>query len=126
MTNNEKKHIISEDMKQRIIDAAHQDIERGHEDADCIDRTETEVQVLLGLLKIIDEQKDRIGVLERTIAQMPKPVKLLDVFGDNYEKIVRCKNCRHRSTSQCPCQYSGDPYYSWDPDDDWFCADGEN
>ncbi len=41
------------------------------------------------------------------------------------KKIVRCKICKHRSTSQCPCQSAGDPYYTWDPDDDWFCADGE-
>lgn len=124
MTNYEK-NIIPEDMKQRIIDAARRAVERSHEDDDCIDRTEVESQVLLGLLKIIDEQADRIGILERAIARMPKPVKLLDVFGDNYEKIVRCKNCKRRSTSQCPCQSAGDPYYTWDPDNDWFCADGE-
>lgn len=40
-------------------------------------------------------------------------------------EVVRCKNCKHRLTSQCPCQCTGDPYYSWDPDDEWFCADGK-
>lgn len=58
-------------------------------------------------------------------------------------EIVRCKDCKHRPKepnlktyesgfdiefpegSKCPCQCSGDEYYSWYPEDDWFCADGE-
>ena len=48
---------ISEDMKQRIIDAARRAIERSHEDLDAVDRTEVETQVLLGLLEMIDEPK---------------------------------------------------------------------
>ena len=59
--------------------------------------------------------------------------------------IVRCKDCKHRpkvveekdsvgvmetyyefpDDSKCPCQNTNDQYYSWCPDDDWFCADGE-
>lgn len=27
--------------------------------------------------------------------------------------------------SKCPCRCSGDEWYSWYPDDDWYCADGE-
>ena len=54
------------------------------------------------------------------------------------EEIVRCKDCKHRPKQtepgktvgfslefpsyRCPC-YDG--YYSWYPDDDWFCANGE-
>ena len=58
-------------------------------------------------------------------------------------EIVRCKDCKHRPKepnfktyesgfdiefpegSKCPCQCSSDEYYSWYPEDDWFCADGE-
>ena len=59
-------------------------------------------------------------------------------------QIVRCKECKHRPEvkkyvrfgreeeyyvfpegSKCPCQCSGDDYYSYCPDDNWFCADGE-
>ena len=58
-------------------------------------------------------------------------------------EIVRCKDCKHRPKepnlktyesgfdiefpegSKCPCQCSGDEYYSWYPEDDWFCADRE-
>ena len=118
---------ISEDMKQRIIDAAHRAVEREHEDDDCIDRTEVESQVLLGLLKIIDEQKDRIGVLERTIERMPKPVTLIDVFG-NYANVVRCKDCKHGEKAPTFEKY---PDVTWcnkhltSHNDDWFCADGE-
>lgn len=59
--------------------------------------------------------------------------------------VVRCKDCKHRPKeipfvtsygyhdtylefpkgSKCPCRNSSDDYYSWNPDDDWFCADGE-
>ena len=57
--------------------------------------------------------------------------------------IVRCKDCKHRPKepdwetyesgfdiefpegSKCPCQCSGDQYYSWYPKDDWYCANGE-
>ena len=60
-------------------------------------------------------------------------------------EIVHCKDCKHRPReipfvtsygghdtyleypegSKCPCRNSDDEYYSWNPDDDWFCADGE-
>ena len=40
--------------------------------------------------------------------------------------IVYCKNCKHRPFPDygCPCQCD-DGYYSWYPDDDWFCGNGE-
>lgn len=55
--------------------------------------------------------------------------------------IVYCKNCKHRPIDnrtkehssnfniefpdyECPCQCD-DGYYSWYPDDDWFCGNGE-
>ena len=59
------------------------------------------------------------------------------------QQIVRCKDCKHRPKepnwetyesgfdlefpegSKCPCRCSGDDWYSWYPEDDWFCADGE-
>ena len=57
------------------------------------------------------------------------------------EAVVRCKDCKHRPTqtkppktygfsiefpeeSKCPCQCD-DGFYSWYPNDDWFCANGE-
>ena len=40
-------------------------------------------------------------------------------------EIVRCKECINNGTSRCPCHYSGDPHIDWEPDDNWFCADGE-
>lgn len=54
-------------------------------------------------------------------------------------EVVRCKDCKHRPTDTgghnygrdmefpdevCPCQVD-DCWYSWMPDDDWFCANGE-
>ena len=55
------------------------------------------------------------------------------------EAVVRCKDCKHRPVKpddyetgfdlefpngKCPCQCD-DGYYSWYPNDNWFCADGE-
>lgn len=42
--------------------------------------------------------------------------------------VVRCKDCKHRENrewdSPCPC-VCADSWYSWMPEDDWFCANGE-
>ena len=69
-------------------------------------------------LALLNEQEERIGVLTRAIKQMPKPTKLLDVYGDGYAKIVRCKHCTH--TEHCEI-YGG--FDGKNPD--WFCADGK-
>lgn len=54
--------------------------------------------------------------------------------------VVRCKDCKYRPIDtgthqyghelefpneyKCPCQ-CGDNWYSWMPDGEWFCANGE-
>lgn len=66
-----------------------------------------------------------------------------DEFADRPHELVRCKDCKHRpkepnwetyesgrdiefpEDSKCPCQCSSDRWYSWYPEDDWFCAEGE-
>ena len=55
------------------------------------------------------------------------------------QELVRCKDCKHRPVKpddyetgfdlefpdgKCPCQCD-DGYYSWYPNDNWFCANGE-
>jgi len=62
-------------------------------------------------------------------------------------EIVRCKDCKHRPVMlwneangdfdvlapevdgkedwRCPCLIEDDPYYSWSPNDNWFCGNGE-
>ena len=95
------------------------------QDADPFD-DEATTDALTDALNLIVEQRKQIGILERTIAQMPKPVKLLDVFGDNYEKIVRCKDCKHgivyggMNGKVVACEFE-----EFSKDLDWFCADGE-
>ena len=58
-----------------------------------------------------------------------------DATGDLRE-LVRCKDCIHRGhyderlhcvvypDEKCPA-LCDDPFYSWRPDDDWFCPNGE-
>ena len=69
---------------------------------------------------------------------------LLNDYKCKNHEIVRCKDCKHRpevkerkiygrvekypvfpEDSICPACNTSDSYYSWIPDDDWFCADGE-
>ena len=52
-------------------------------------------------------------------------------------QVVRCKDCKHRPSGTgcnhdlifpdyvCPCQNTDDNWYSWMPDDEWYCAEGE-
>lgn len=54
--------------------------------------------------------------------------------GLNLTDIVRCKDCKHRGHFEnkskvypdyvCPARCEDD-YYSWIPNDNWFCANGE-
>ena len=51
-------------------------------------------------------------------------------------RLVRCKDCKHRPDGtganhdlefpddRCPCQCE-DFWYSWKPDNNWFCGNGE-
>ena len=71
-------------------------------------------------LDLLKEQEERIGVLTRAIKHMPRLTKLLDVYGDGYAKVVRCKDCR--SNHQCAIQFK---FADADGEEDWFCADGK-
>ena len=68
--------------------------------------------------------------------------EVLQLLPDKIQPLIRCKDCKHRPKKpdwetyedggdiefpdeKCPCQCSSDRYYSWYPDDDWFCAEGE-
>ena len=79
---------------------------------------------------------------------MDKPYECITSFQNGIEvgdrkELVRCKDCKHRPKepnwktyesgfdlefpegSKCPCCCHGDEWYSWYPEDDWFCANGE-
>lgn len=58
-------------------------------------------------------------------------------------EVVRCKDCRHKpngyidddvlrypnfpheESNPCPCKVYGDEWYSWIPNDDFYCGFGE-
>lgn len=93
------------------------------------------IQAQIELCKEIDS--DWISL---TVGTGKRILELLDG-----PEVVRCKDCKHRpkeipfvtsygehdtyldfpNGSKCPCQNTSDQYYSWNPEDDWFCADGE-
>ena len=90
-----------------------------------------------------DEEKSRELTRSSYAAQMAMLGYEPDGTHKDMVEVVRCKDCKHRPKepnletfesgfdiefpegSKCPCQCSGDEYYSWYPEDDWFCADGE-
>lgn len=41
--------------------------------------------------------------------------------------VVRCKDCKYYKTEsgECPANNGDDPYYSWIPKPDWYCAEGK-
>ena len=76
-------------------------------------------------------------------AEIIKRVAMSEKLLEKEKRLIRCKDCKHRPKepdwktyesgfdldfpegSKCPCCCSGDGYYSWYPEDDWFCANGE-
>ena len=71
-------------------------------------------------LELLKMQEDRIGTLTRAIEQMPKPTKLLDVFGDGYAKVVRCMDCKWYSPEMSWCNNLNSP-----KEQTFYCADGK-
>lgn len=88
--------------------------------------------------KVIKELRKLHGSKE-TMKLISDTISLLK----EQEAVVRCKDCKHRPKkpdwetyesgfdlefpegSKCPCRCCGDEWYSWYPEDNWFCADGE-
>ena len=58
------------------------------------------------------------------------------IINSEVAEVIRCKDCIHKPTGSganheiefpdtvCPCQCD-DYWYSWKPDEDWFCANAE-
>lgn len=78
--------------------------------------------------KIIHMGRDKFG---DGIYHIPPDLPTAEVV-----EVVRCKDCRHRPDGtgvnhdlefpddRCPCKCE-DYWYSWKPDDNWFCGNGE-
>ena len=92
--------------------------------------------------------KDIVEVMRKNVMDLkpfgwvflPKAKDALTIKVDRKE-IVLCRDCKHRPKrlegsavggfalifpdAVCPCRCDDDAYYSWEPSEDWFCADGE-
>lgn len=65
-----------------------------------------------------------------------RAIDVLEQLPSAQPEIVRCKDCKHKPSGdgvnhritfpdeRCPCQCD-DYWYSWLPDDDWFCGNAE-
>lgn len=103
---------------------------------------EIECHKFPGWLNVTNAMRDAIALLKEQEAENSKISNAyLELVGKASKQphIVRCKKCKHRPTDPenkglgqylefpddvCPCQI-GDIWYSWMPEDNWFCADGE-
>lgn len=87
----------------------------------------------------IAKEPEMTGNLEHMIRASATVVQMIqDAPTVERAEIVRCKDCKHRPImpddhtdgfdlkfpdAKCPCQCD-DGWYSWYPQDDWFCANG--
>ena len=87
----------------------------------------------MNAIKVYEDACRKADNSEITLGEFEKIIEpLMDV-----EPVIRCKDCKHRPKGTganhdlkfpdyvCPCQCVDDYWYSWMPNDDWFCADGE-
>ncbi len=74
----------------------------------------------LDVLNELKEKDERIGVLTRAIKHMPRLTKLLDVYGDGYAKVVRCRDCKWYSPEMSWCNNLNSP-----KEQTFYCADGK-
>ena len=100
-------------------------------------------QIAMATLELLKEQKAQKFLVDENGKITPLPVVFPNCPLKEYETVVRCKDCKHRPKepnwetyesgfdlefpegSKCPCRCGGDEWYSWYPEDDWFCANGE-
>ena len=104
---------IIKDITQNLCDAVMVELEKGE--------------------KIVKLSDVRVSELSPNMVEYRKYIRFTD--------LVRCKDCKHRPIDlggknygqdlvfpdgdyKCPCRCE-DPWYSWMPKDDWFCANGE-
>jgi hypothetical protein len=107
--------------------------EKDDDAADAIEALQAEVA----------RYKDAFGRLSKTAVELEQRVFELKEMPKRGE-IVRCGDCKYKPhwdervseedrdgfdiifpvDYKCPCQCD-DGWYSWMPDGDWFCADGE-
>lgn len=70
------------------------------------------------------------------VAIRDKYIEALKALPAVQPEIIRCRDCKHKPSGSgvnhdisfpdevCPCQCE-DYWYSWMPDDNWFCGNGE-
>ena len=101
-----------------------------------IDGYEDECQ-LVNAMKSLPSADPEPSQLAKDIARILENDQDMRVILKNAEtKIVRCRDCKHKPSGdgmnhhitfpdgRCPCQCD-DYWYSWIPDDDWFCGNAE-
>lgn len=103
----------------------------------CNDNREILVSKYFELLKEytnIETSHEEMGVVRNILFRMWQLGWLDRLEKTEKSEVVKCKDCKHRpqkypsgfvdGDGPCPC-ICDDCFYSWYPDDNWFCADGE-
>lgn len=87
--------------------------------------------------------REAITLLKEQEAKIEQLNRFVNGFSRDAMPVVRCKDCKNRPKepnwktyesgfdlefpegSKCPCRCCGDEWYSWYPENDWFCANGD-
>lgn len=76
---------------------------------------------------VVAASKFGTEILVDAIEKLKEMQKENDELQAERTEVVRCKDCEYHGWQhpECPCNSSGDPYLIWEPEDDWYCADGK-
>lgn len=77
-----------------------------------------ETELAADVMELIKELQEEIENLKQILQSVMEGVWLVKA-----QELVRCKDCKHRGTYDCPVYVGGDGMCS-EPDE-WYCAGGE-
>lgn len=60
-----------------------------------------------------------------TMNRMGRTLDYLESDGERYERVVRCRDCKHHHKGMCMLSDGMGDFKRWLVDDDDYCSDGE-
>ena len=85
---------------------------------------EKSMELMFSAAQIKQKVVDIIFGIE-PVVEFDGPIEEVYVKGEKYEKVVRCKDCKHRDLENKRCDYGHNILWQLPRDDDWYCGDGE-
>ena len=121
-TLSEMLEVVNQDIKKKYPETINKTIE----ELDALYQAMHDNQCYACSYEFIEvERKFGTEILAGAIGRLIMMQKEINELKTAQAEVVRCRDCRFYNTSECPCMETGDPYYDYTPDDDWFCGDGK-